>query len=161
MKPDAPSEYRGDFNPIKTTVPGLDVCEHMPLHAKTAKRFSIIRSIHHTFSDHGGGHKRFLTGRDLFLFLPDHRHEIAAELRRLHGRSAVERAVTIRPKERAPQLASVAIEATDEGARWTIQLHGPAPRVRATRPRRRRLAAADDPGASALSENGSMPAAAS
>ena len=33
MKPDAPEEYRGPFKPIKTNLPGLDVCEHMPLHA--------------------------------------------------------------------------------------------------------------------------------
>jgi hypothetical protein len=64
MKPDAPAEYRGDFRPIKTVVPGLEVCEHLPLHAKVADRFAIIRSIAHTFADHGGGHKKFLTGRD-------------------------------------------------------------------------------------------------
>jgi hypothetical protein len=64
MKPDAPAEYRGDFRPIKTVVPGLDVCELLPLHARVANRFSLIRSIAHSFADHGGGHKRFLTGRD-------------------------------------------------------------------------------------------------
>jgi hypothetical protein len=64
MKPDAPAEYRGEFRPIKSNVPGIDVCEHLPLHAKCADKYAIIRSIHHTFSDHGGGHKRFLTGRD-------------------------------------------------------------------------------------------------
>ncbi len=37
MKPDAPIEYRGDFRPIKTVVPGVDVCEHLPLHAKIAE----------------------------------------------------------------------------------------------------------------------------
>ena len=64
MKPDAPVEYRGDFRPIKTVVPGIDVCELLPLHARSAHRFALIRSIAHTFADHGGGHKRFLTGRD-------------------------------------------------------------------------------------------------
>jgi len=64
MKPDAPAEYRGEFRPIKTNVPGLDVCELLPLHAKIADKFSLVRSIANTFSDHGGGHKRFLTGRD-------------------------------------------------------------------------------------------------
>jgi Protein of unknown function (DUF1501) len=63
MKPDAPSDYRGDFRPIRTNVPGLDVCELMPLHARTAHKFNVIRSIAHEFADHGGGHKRFLTGR--------------------------------------------------------------------------------------------------
>jgi hypothetical protein len=64
LKPDAPAEYRGAFRPIHTAVPGLDVCEHLPMHARVADRFNIIRSIRHNFSDHGGGHKRFLTGRD-------------------------------------------------------------------------------------------------
>jgi len=64
MKPDAPAEYRGDFRPIKTNVPGIDVCELLPLHAKIADKFTLIRSIAHNFADHGGGHKRFLTGRD-------------------------------------------------------------------------------------------------
>lgn len=64
MKPDAPAEYRGDFRPMRTVVPGLDICEHLPLQARVADRFTLIRSIAHKFADHGGGHKRFLTGRD-------------------------------------------------------------------------------------------------
>jgi len=64
MKPDAPEEYRGLFRPIPTNVPGIDVCELLPLHAKVADRYTLIRSIAHAFADHGGGHKRFLTGRD-------------------------------------------------------------------------------------------------
>jgi hypothetical protein len=64
LKPGAPADYRGEFNPIHTNVPGIDVSEYLPMHAKCADKYAIIRSIHHTFSDHGGGHKRFLTGRD-------------------------------------------------------------------------------------------------
>jgi hypothetical protein len=63
LKPNAPSEFRGAFRPIPTVVPGLEVCEHLPLHAAHADRFTIVRSIAHEFADHGGGHKRFLTGR--------------------------------------------------------------------------------------------------
>jgi hypothetical protein len=64
LKPNAPSEFRGEFRPIRTTVPGMDVCELLQLHAKVAHRFNIIRSIAHGFADHGGGHKRFMTARD-------------------------------------------------------------------------------------------------
>jgi len=64
MKPDAPSEYRGEFSPIRTKVSGIEVCELLPMHATIADKFSIIRSVQHTFSDHGGAHKRFMTGRD-------------------------------------------------------------------------------------------------
>jgi hypothetical protein len=63
MKPAAPREYRGEFRPMPTVVPGLELCELMPWHAKTADRFCVIRSVSHEFADHGGGHKRFLTGR--------------------------------------------------------------------------------------------------
>jgi hypothetical protein len=63
MKPDAPVEYRGDFKPIHTNVPGLDVCEHMPLHAQTAHRYSLIRSIITTPSAiTAGGHKKVSDG---------------------------------------------------------------------------------------------------
>jgi len=63
MKPDAPSEYRGDLRPIRTNVPGIEVCELLPMHAKFADKFTLIRSIHHEFADHGGAHKRMMTGR--------------------------------------------------------------------------------------------------
>ena len=64
MKPDAPAEYRGDFKPIRTKVPGLDVCELLPLHAQAADKFALIRSIAHNFAGHGDGMKHLLTGRD-------------------------------------------------------------------------------------------------
>lgn len=63
MKPGAPIEYRGVFNPIRTNVSGIEVCELLPMHAKIADKFTIIRSIQHEFADHGGAHKRMMTGR--------------------------------------------------------------------------------------------------
>ena len=63
LKPDAPSAYRGEFRPIATKVPGLDLCEHLPLHAQCADKFTVIRSIHHHSANHDAGHKRVLTGR--------------------------------------------------------------------------------------------------
>jgi hypothetical protein len=64
MKPNAPLEYRGAFNPIATNVPGIDVCELFPRHAACADKYAIIRSISHGFADHGGGHKKFMAARD-------------------------------------------------------------------------------------------------
>ena len=64
LKPNAPAEYRGEFKPTKTTVPGIEVCELLPQLAARAHRYSLIRSISHKFADHGGGHKKFMTGRD-------------------------------------------------------------------------------------------------
>lgn len=62
-KPDAPSEFRGPFRPIKTEVPGLDICEIFPQKAKQAKRFSIVRSLHHKMSSHNDGSIEVLTGK--------------------------------------------------------------------------------------------------
>jgi hypothetical protein len=45
LKPDAPKEYRGEFKPIRTNVPGIDICEHMPLQAKIADKFAILRGL--------------------------------------------------------------------------------------------------------------------
>jgi hypothetical protein len=63
MKPDAPAEYRGEFRPIASVVPGLDVCELLPLHAKVADKFTLVRSISHEFAGHPDGMRRILTGR--------------------------------------------------------------------------------------------------
>ena len=64
MKPEAPLDYRGELAPIATKVSGMDVCELLPLHASTADRLTIIRSISHGFANHAGGAGRFLSGRD-------------------------------------------------------------------------------------------------
>src|SRR3569833_2049470 len=45
LKPDAPSEVRGEFKPIKTNVSGLEICELMPRLAKIADKYTIIRSL--------------------------------------------------------------------------------------------------------------------
>lgn len=63
LKPDAPTEYRGPFRPIATTVPGMDICELFPLQAKQAHRFSLIRSLHHEMAAHNDGSIEWLTGK--------------------------------------------------------------------------------------------------
>lgn len=45
MKPDAPAEIRGEFQPIRTNVAGIRVCEHLPLHARMMHRLAIVRGI--------------------------------------------------------------------------------------------------------------------
>ena len=63
MKPDAPLEYRGPLKPIRTNVPGIDICEYMPLQAQIADKFSIIRSLHHEMASHNDGSIEVLTGK--------------------------------------------------------------------------------------------------
>jgi len=45
LKPDAPSEVRGEFKPIKTNVPGIEICEYLPRLARMMDKFTIIRSL--------------------------------------------------------------------------------------------------------------------
>jgi hypothetical protein len=57
MKPLAPTEYRGEFKPIDTNVPGIELCEHMPLQAKIADKLTIVRGLK-TFAG-GGNHDAY------------------------------------------------------------------------------------------------------
>ena len=61
LKPDAPSEIRGEFKPISTNVPGIQICEHLPRLAKMMDKCTLIRSL----ADCDSGHDAFqcLTGR--------------------------------------------------------------------------------------------------
>jgi hypothetical protein len=45
MKPAAPADYRGEFRPIKSNVPGLELCEHMPLQARIADKLALVRTV--------------------------------------------------------------------------------------------------------------------
>ncbi|MBI1832401.1 MAG: DUF1501 domain-containing protein [Planctomycetes bacterium] len=62
LKPNAPENIRGPFSPIRTNVPGIDICEHLPRLARMADKFTILRSLHHERGEHSGGTHRFLTG---------------------------------------------------------------------------------------------------
>ena len=62
MKPDAAEAPRGEFRPIPTSVPGTQICELLPLLARQAHRYSVIRSMHHDQTFHGGGSHYNLTG---------------------------------------------------------------------------------------------------
>ena len=52
MKPDAPMEIRGEFKPIRTRTPGLNICEHLPNLARISEKWSLVRSLTHGSSDH-------------------------------------------------------------------------------------------------------------
>lgn len=52
MKPAAPAEVRGEFQPIDTSLPGLQICEHLPETAKLMHKACLIRTISHTYNSH-------------------------------------------------------------------------------------------------------------
>ena len=62
LKPKAGSEYRGEFNPIQTNVPGVEFSEHLPKLAQMADKFAILRGVSHTLAAHELGTKYMITG---------------------------------------------------------------------------------------------------
>src|SRR6476661_4429028 len=56
LKPNAPSEVRGKYAPIRTNVNGVQICEHFPLMARRMDKIALIRSLHHrTGATHENG----------------------------------------------------------------------------------------------------------
>jgi hypothetical protein len=63
MKPHAPGDVRGEFQPIATRTTGVQICEHLPMLATRSERWSLVRSLTHPFNEHFEGHMVMLTGR--------------------------------------------------------------------------------------------------
>ena len=63
MKPNAPREVRGEFRPIATNVPGIQVSEHLPHSARVVDRLAIIRSLYHPMTNHNAAAFAALSGR--------------------------------------------------------------------------------------------------
>src|SRR5437867_410887 len=74
MKPAAPVEVRGEFDPIATSVPGIQIVEHLPRLARLAHHLTIVRSITHSAINHNTATYFTTTGspppRDLIAFTP-------------------------------------------------------------------------------------------
>lgn len=66
MKPNAPLEYRGPFNPIPTSAPGIQLSEHLPLLAKQAHHLALVNSVNGRVNtnDHHAGYYHNLTGHE-------------------------------------------------------------------------------------------------
>ena len=62
LKPDAPLEQRGEFRPIPTNVPGIEISDHLPLLANQADKYLIVRSMTHNEPDHIAQAHDVLTG---------------------------------------------------------------------------------------------------
>ena len=63
MKPDAPDGIRGEFKPIATRTPGIQICEHLPMLAERSQHWALVRSLAHSEPDHSAGHLLMLSGR--------------------------------------------------------------------------------------------------
>ncbi len=62
MKPNAPAEIRGEFNPIQTSVSGTQICEHLPMLASRAHKYALVRSLSHKDNNHLMSTHHVLTG---------------------------------------------------------------------------------------------------
>jgi hypothetical protein len=62
LKPDAPEVIRGEFQPMRTRVPGMQICEHLPRLAGVMDRCTLVRSLHHSIPAHGPGTILMATG---------------------------------------------------------------------------------------------------
>lgn len=62
MKPDAPAGMRGDFSPISSSVPGLNLCEHLPRFSKILHQFAQVRTVQHRMKNHNSAGYYSLSG---------------------------------------------------------------------------------------------------
>ncbi len=70
MKPDAPDSVRGEFQPIGSNVPGINICEHLPQIARQMDKIALVRSVTHADNNHSTSAHWMLTG---------HKHRLSAE----------------------------------------------------------------------------------
>jgi len=63
LKPHAPDTIRGEFSPVATQTPGIQICEHLPMLAARSEKWSVVRSLTHGSNAHSLGHHIMLTGR--------------------------------------------------------------------------------------------------
>ena len=66
MKPEAPVEIRGEFRPVATRVPGIQICEHLPQLASQMDKLCLIRSMEHRMPVHGPASSEMYSGRPYF-----------------------------------------------------------------------------------------------
>jgi len=64
LKPEAPAEVRGTFQPIATQTPGMDISEHLPRLAGGSDKYAVVRSMTHGFPSHEHATHMVLTGID-------------------------------------------------------------------------------------------------
>jgi hypothetical protein len=153
MKPEAPAEYRGPFQPIRTNVPGIEITELFPRQAKIADKFSLIRSVAHNKFDHQDGAQMFLTGRPPTVIKPKPDHPdflaVTAKLREATA-GAMPPSVGVPPVEFSgpgylgPAYAPFVVQGDPDNARFSVPdlLLDPAQRPRLDR--RQRLRASVD-----------------
>jgi uncharacterized protein (DUF1501 family) len=127
-KPNAPAEYRGEFNPISTNVPGLQICEHLPQLARRADKLAVIRSMSHGDVNHTDATHWLLTGHEVprrGAPLSEDFPSFGSVLAKLgRGRGALPPFISMMPA--VPNGAPRFVEQSHgQGAGWLGPLHDP------------------------------------
>jgi Protein of unknown function (DUF1501) len=126
LKPGAPDAYRGEFKPIATSVPGLQVCEHLPMLAKRAHELCLVRSMTHNDVNHTTATHHLLTGKPAPPGpLADDWPNYGAILSKLgRGKGPLPPYVSMMPV--VPEGAPRFVESSHgQGAGWLGPLHNP------------------------------------
>jgi uncharacterized protein (DUF1501 family) len=93
LKPEAPAEYRGEFRPIATNVPGIQICEHFPRQARMMDKLAIVRSLV-SVGEHSDS--EVMTGYSEQVNRTVHHPSFGAVLSRLRGGSEIPPFVSLR-----------------------------------------------------------------
>lgn len=128
-KPNAPAEYRGEFSPIKTKVPGIQICEHLPRLAQRMDKLALIRSMTHGDVNHTTATHELLTGHPLprqGATLHEDWPNIGSVLAKLgRGKPPLPSFVSMMPKVMKDGAPRFVEESHGQGSGWLGPLHQP------------------------------------
>lgn len=121
-KPNAPEEYRGEFKPIRTSVPGIQICEHLPKLAARMDKLALIRSMTHGDVNHTTATHEILTGHPLprpAATLQEDWPNIGSVLAKLgRGAAPLPAFVSMMPKVAKDPAPRFVEESHGQGAGW-------------------------------------------
>jgi uncharacterized protein (DUF1501 family) len=84
LKPEAPAEFRGEFKPIQTNVPGVAICEHLPMQARIFDKLALLRSCT-VSADNGHNDVEVTTGFNRTLNLKEHHPAMGSVISKIRG----------------------------------------------------------------------------
>ena len=155
LKPDAPKEFRGEFKPIATNVPGVQICEHFPLQARMWDKLAVVRSLV-SVDEHSDS--LVMTGYRERVNRTAHHPSFGAVMSKLRGAAAGDippfvslRGMSRRHRARLPRRGASALHAgrprlpePASGRRRRCTAYG-RPQIAAVRLRRRSAATSTPP----------------
>lgn len=128
-KPFAPEDYRGEFRPIRTSVPGIQICEHLPRLAQRMDKLALIRSMTHGDVNHTTATHELLTGHPLPKLggtLHEDWPHIGSVLAKLgKGKAPLPAFVSMMPKVAKDPAPRFVEESHGQGAGWLGPIYQP------------------------------------